>query len=127
VAEGLVVVFTDRGERIETDSFGHGGWIVPLGLGLFAVSGGIVGIQMARIKRMVPGAGGPRHLRRRGRFSHRPCFNRIVGVVMFGGASAALGIAFGLKAVPAAILGVAVMVGLAALVAWGARRKRERP
>jgi hypothetical protein len=53
--------------------------------------------------------------------------NRIVGVVMFGGASAALGIAFGLKAVPAAILGVAVMVGLAALVAWGARRKRERP
>jgi hypothetical protein len=123
----IVVVFSDRGERIETDAFGHGGWIVPLGLGLFAASGGIVGIQMARFKRMGARSWWSTSSETTGVLLQPSLVNGIIAVVMFGGASAVLGIAFGLEAVPAAILGVAVMVGLGALVAWGARRKRERP
>jgi hypothetical protein len=122
----IVVVFSERGERIETDAFGHGGWIVPLGLGLFAVSGAMVGIQMARIKRMGARNWWSTSSETAGALLPPSLLNVITGVVMFGGASAALGIAFGLKGAPAAILGIAVMMGLAALVAWGARRKRDR-
>jgi hypothetical protein len=122
----IVVVYTDRGERIETDSFGHSGWIVPLGLGLFAVSGALVGVQMARIKRLGARSWWATSSETAGAFLPPSLLNGIIAVAMFGGASAALGVALGLKAVPAAILGVAVMVCLAALVAWGARRKRGR-
>jgi hypothetical protein len=123
----IVVVFTDSGERIETDAFGHGGWIVPLGLGLFAIAGAVVGVQMARIKRMGARSWWSTSSETIGALLPPSVLNLITAVVMFGGASAALAIALGLKAVPAAILSVGVMVGLGALVTWGARRKRERP
>jgi hypothetical protein len=124
--EEVVVVYTGRGERVETESYGHSGWIVPLGLGLFAVSGMLVGVQMARIKRLGAQTWWSTSSETAGALLPPSLLNQIIGVVMFGAVSAVLAIALGLKPVPAGLLGVGVSVGIVVLVAWGKRRKRAR-
>ena len=120
----IVAVFTADGERIEAEAFGHGGWISPLGLGLFGISGAVVGIQMARTKRMGALSWWSTSSETSGPFLPPTSGNLLTGVIMFGAASAPLAMALGLPAVAAGFLTVCVTAGLAGLVMRRKRRNR---
>lgn len=122
----IVLVETDEGDRIETEAYGHGAWIVPLGLGLFAIGGAVVGVQAARVKRAGASSWWATSSETSGAFLPPSRVTFAAAVVMFGGVSAPLAMAFGLAALSAAILGIGVTAGLAALVTWGVRRRRDR-
>jgi hypothetical protein len=118
----IVALLTESGDRIDTEAFGHAGWIVPLGLSLFALAGALVGVQIARVKRMGARGWWSTSSETSGAFLPPSPFTLYVGAVMLGGVTAPLAIAFGMEPLTAGLLGVAVLLGIG-ILAWRVWRR----
>jgi hypothetical protein len=121
----VVAMETADGELVETDDYGHRGWLLRLGIGLFMFAGGIIGVKVARLKRR--GSDGWWSTSAPSALMVEPNpTSMIVGVLFFGSGILILTLAVGLSVGWSVGTTLAVVTVLAVLIGWGLLRRRGK-
>lgn len=120
----VVAVQTADGVLVETDEYGHRGWLSLLGWGSFVLAGGLVGVKVARLKRKASDGWWSTSAPSVPMIMPNPS-SMVVGVLFFAAAPLVFTLAVGMSVAWSVGITLATATALTALIVWGLLRRRR--